>query len=99
MSKSAQRKNNVVAIGRNHALKGGRRDENPYRPAGARALWYQGWDQGDTLRRKNHREDKRKRRTSSSRLWRGWYGLMDLLHGELRAHRPAQTPARRRGLW
>lgn len=96
MSKSAQRKNRVIAEGRQAALSayGWHRDSNPYYHPRYRALWYQGWDEGAALRRKQVRVAKRKRRSANSRLWRAWYVFVDIVNGEWS---PAQTPVQRPG--
>lgn len=82
MSKAAQRKNNVMAIGRHHALRGVNRADNPYYAGRMRKLWFEGWDQGFILRHKQRREGKRRRRTADTallkRFWKGWYGFLGL---------------------
>lgn len=93
MSKASQRKDTIVSAGRQHALRGGVREDNPYRARGARGMWYRGFCEGEIQKRVQERENLRKRRSKNSRFWRAWYRL-----GDMFVHGAAQTPARRRGL-
>jgi ribosome modulation factor len=101
MSKSSQRKNNVVAEGRKHALQGGSREHNPYRGGPKRRFWLEGWEVGSVALFRVRRVAKRTER-EKSRFWRWIFCITDLFDPESRQpskKRTAQTPARRRGMW
>lgn len=99
MSRAAQRKNNIIATGRQDGLRGYKRDTNPYYHGEARGLWYQGWEKGNVERRVIQRERKRDRRIGKDSyfgwFWRPWERFKDLFSGRIDS--AAQTPARRRG--
>lgn len=100
MSRAAQRKNNIIAIGRQDALKGYSKAVNPYLKPEGRGLWLEGWEKGHVEYNKRKRENRRKRRLNPEEtvlvsVWKLWYGFKDLFSGRFTS--TAQTPARKRG--
>lgn len=82
-----QRRASIVGEGRRQALRGLPR-RCPYTFSPTRALWYEGFDKGETELRILKRERLRKFRTSEEaimcKLWRLYYRITDTFGGEMR---------------